>query len=897
MAQPGPTDETSLAAEGDAETRLSTGAGTPAKSGSSSASSHSGWLSSSQTDGGRFSSGTILADRYRIIGLAGRGGMGEVYRADDLRLGQPVALKFLPESVCRDPIRLAQFHNEVRTARQISHRNICRVYDIGEADDRIFLTMEYVDGEDVSSLLRRIGRFSPDRALEIARQICAGLAAAHELNVLHRDLKPANVMLDADGRVRITDFGLAGLAGEIKDIRAGTPAYMAPEQLAGREVSIRSDLFALGLVFYEIFTGKRAFDAKNVAELLRMHDEGLAITPTSAVRDMDPAVERVILRCLDRDPQRRPPSALAVAAALPGGDPLAAALAAGETPSPEMVANAGNRDAIHPAWGLTAVACVAVLLAVAVGLIDRTLLMHRVPFDKSPDVLLDRARTLEQSFGYTSSPFDSASGFDMYGDYVDYVRKSPHGPTRWHELSSGRDPLSIFWYRTSPRTLVREDVRRSVELTMPPRSVPGMTSLSLDPKGRLTGFEAIPVQTEGSASAPPPNWDLLFNAAEVPKDRFTPATPEWTPLGFADTRVAWTGTLPEFRDTPVRIEAASYHGRITSFHVLYPWSEPRRAGQPARSWTEAITGSLYYGIELALLLVSAIMARRNLRLGRSNAAGALHVAVFGIIVEMIGWALLAEHTPFLEGEQRRWYAMAGFALWDAVTLWLFYLALEPAVRRHWPDGLIGWNRLLAGRWRDPLVGWQVLCGVGSGLVLMLILRFGFIAKELIEDGTITPTLNPLFLGLNAARWAGFLFSWLYDSLNTGLLIVLLYAVARGSRASAGRNLLALIIMGVLLVGLLARELVTGDNLPFELAFSVLIVMVIAIAMLRFGLLALVVMFFVINTLQSAPFTLKSADWFAPIGYAAMALILGLAIGGFVISRGGEPLLGRVLADE
>ena len=162
--------------------------------------------------------------------------MGEVYRAEDLRLGQNVALKFLPPAVAEDPQRLAQFHHEVRIARQVSHRNVCRVYDIGEDHGRVFLTMELIDGEDLAGLLKRVGRFPEERATEIARQICAGLAAAHDCGVLHRDLKPANVMLDADGRVRITDFGLAGLAGSFTDIRSGTPAYMAPEQLAGKEV-------------------------------------------------------------------------------------------------------------------------------------------------------------------------------------------------------------------------------------------------------------------------------------------------------------------------------------------------------------------------------------------------------------------------------------------------------------------------------------------------------------------------------------------------------------------------------------------------------------------------------------------------------------------------------------
>jgi len=166
--------------------------------------------SNSSPHGRGFAPGVVLAERFRIIGLLVRGGMGEVYRADDLKLGQPVALKFLPPALAGDAALLERFHAEARNARQVSHPNVCRVYDIGKVDGQHFLSMEYVDGEDLAALLYRIGRLPATKALEMA-----GLAAAHEKGVLHRDLKPSNVMLDGHGRTRITDFGLALRAAEV----------------------------------------------------------------------------------------------------------------------------------------------------------------------------------------------------------------------------------------------------------------------------------------------------------------------------------------------------------------------------------------------------------------------------------------------------------------------------------------------------------------------------------------------------------------------------------------------------------------------------------------------------------------------------------------------------------
>lgn len=260
----------------------------------------------------RLSSGTLIADRYRIVRHLGSGGMGVVYQAEDLKLGVAVALKFLSKEEAGSHRRLELFLNEVRLARQITHPNVCRIFDVGEVDGRHFISMEHVDGEDLASLLRRIGRLPQDKALSIALEICRGLEAAHDRGILHGDLKPSNLMIDAQGRAKIMDFGLAKFARhpELPAEIAGTPDYMSPERRRGASLSVQTEVYGLGLVLYELFTGRRASRDYERA------DSTDGPLPSTILDALDPIVERLIRHCLEADPGLRPSSVGAVSAAL-----------------------------------------------------------------------------------------------------------------------------------------------------------------------------------------------------------------------------------------------------------------------------------------------------------------------------------------------------------------------------------------------------------------------------------------------------------------------------------------------------------------------------------------------------------------------------------------------------
>ena len=253
--------------------------------------------------------GSTYAGRYQIIEELGKGGMGKVYKAHDTEIKEKVALKLIKPEIASDKRTIERFQNELKLARKISHRNVCRMYDINKEEGSYFITMEYVSGEDLKSLIRRVKQLTVGTAISIAKQVCDGLAEAHRLDVVHRDLKPSNIMIDKDGNVRIMDFGIArslkgkGITGA--GVMIGTPEYMSPEQVESKEVDQRSDIYSLGVILYEMVTGRVPFEGDTPFSVGVKHKSEIPADPKEINAQIPEDLSQVILKCLEKDKERR----------------------------------------------------------------------------------------------------------------------------------------------------------------------------------------------------------------------------------------------------------------------------------------------------------------------------------------------------------------------------------------------------------------------------------------------------------------------------------------------------------------------------------------------------------------------------------------------------------------
>jgi hypothetical protein len=758
-------------------------------------------------------------------------------------------------------------------ARQVSHPHVCRVWDVGETEGQHFISMEFVDGENLASLLRRIGRLPGDKALEIAQQVTSGLAAAHDKGVLHRDLKPANVMLDGQGQVRLTDFGLAGLAESLgdDDVRSGTPSYMSPEQLQGRQVSFRSDIYSLGLLLYELFTGRRAFEGRSVAELTRKHRDEHAIPPSAIVPDLSAAVERTIGACLEKDPKKRPPSALAVAAMLAGRDPLEAAIAAGETPSPELVAAAGEHAGLRPAvaWACLATVVLGALLVPFAALPGA--LLARVPIEKPPAALEDRARDLLARIGHTAPAADTAEGLQADEEYLRRLAQNDPSPGRWEALQAGEPPVVQFWYRQSPRPIAANAVTGRVTASDPPATWSGMAGVRYDLRGRLVGLYAVTPQRETAEAATPalaPDWTPLFAEARLDLSALKPVAPEWTPPFFCDTRAAWTGSWPSRPDLPLRVEAAGYRGRPVWFQLVSPWTRPERDQPYVPTAGQRMSLAILLGILVVLLVGGGVLAKRNLLLGRGDRRGAFRLASAFFGLGMLNWLLVAHHV----GEPLAQIVVTargtGLALVLAAMLWLFYLALEPYVRRERPVTIVSWTRLLDGRLQDAIVWRDVLFGSVWGVLSTLAGEASFFLPRLAGRPDPAPAAGFLDTLLGPRQRLAFLVGMPTDAALMGLGLLLLLLVFRLLlRRDTPAGLALLLLVSALSVAQSDQQ--WWLFLPVALVYVGSLVWLL----LRVGLVATIAGIWVADVLSLAPHSLELDSW---LGSATVVVVPAVA---------------------
>ncbi len=257
--------------------------------------------------------GSTFAGKYQIIEELGKGGMGRVYKALDTQVNEKVALKLIKPEIALDGETIERFRNELKLARKIRHKNVCRMFDLNTSEGTYYITMEYVPGQDLKGLIRQSGRLTVETAVSIARQVCDGLEEAHALGIVHRDLKPGNIMIDRDGHARIMDFGIArslkakGITGA--GVMIGTPEYMSPEQVEGKEVDERSDIYSLGIILYEMVAGRVPFEGDTPFTVGVKHKSEVPKPPKELNAQIPEDLNRVILKCLEKDKGKRYQSA------------------------------------------------------------------------------------------------------------------------------------------------------------------------------------------------------------------------------------------------------------------------------------------------------------------------------------------------------------------------------------------------------------------------------------------------------------------------------------------------------------------------------------------------------------------------------------------------------------
>lgn len=817
--------------------------------------------------------GTLIAGRYRLAAPLGRGGMGIVYRADDTELSQTIALKFLSPALQQNAAAMDFLRREVKTARQVSHPNVVRVFDIGAADGEAFISMEFVAGENLSSIVRRVQQLPPAKVLQIAQQSAAGLAAAHDAGILHRDLKPANIMIDGAGNVRILDFGIAAPLSDERELArfAGTPGFLAPEVVAGQKPSPQSDFYAWGLVIYYASTGQLPKPANATADDINDRLRRAKISDDLAA---------VIELCLQPDPDRRPHSARDILALLSSDDPLLDAVQAGRIPSPELLAATSSwRPTPRLLDSLLAAGLVLLLLIMLLG--SRTLFLSRCGLTKSPEVLRAIAEHILYKVCDEPPRGPVQTGIALDTDCLQYVRAHPEIPAAWQKIAAGQIPAVVFWYRQGDPHLPRPALLGETTADHDRQLPPGTATVRLDGRGALLSLQIDQRQRTSDREASPPNLLNIFDLAHL-HFGFQQVKPQNVPPLYADSVNEWEGPLPADPDKRLRVLAASLGDRFVYFDLLPPW-QPSPDDETRPKSQSSIFVALRTALWLVAIALAAFLAWRHVQQGQADWHGAWRVTAAVLVLALLDWFCGSRHNFLVAEELSAAFDWLSAILFCGTIAGIAYLAVEPSARRWWPWSIITLRRLLSGRLRDRGIWADVLLGLVVGLGSVFLRQLCTLANQLF--GVPVSGLNDFDPAQNLLdhfgfryRFAVFVSAVLFAVLDSLLLLTLVVGVKRIVKSTT----LTAVLLVVLLAALAILE--RGILSPIDWLARTLLLSIATWVLLRFGLLASVIALATYYAVNNSPLTLDSSQWFAPAGFSVVILFIAALAASWRLAR-------------
>jgi hypothetical protein len=572
-----------------------------------------------------------------------------------------------------------------------------------------------------------------------------------------------------------------------------------------------------------------------------------------------------------------------LAASLPGGDPLAAALAAGEVPSPELVAASGSSEAVPRKYTIPALAGVFIGLVIVAAALSRVQGVNFLPLDNPPEVLTSRACDILRDLGFERGA-DSASGFVQVKQNARYAQRKITDLATWaEEYKNPPWPLE-FWYRESPQPMF-SITDEAVSFTNPPQNVPGMKSIVVDLRGKLLKLVATPPARGKGGIEATADWSALFRFAGLDFSQFKEVPPRWTVTAQSDIRKAWSGPYAGAKNVEVRVEAAAFEGKPVYFEVLWPWQVQEATGNES-SLFERVFNMSFSALMIIILIAAMLFARYNWKAGRGDRRGALRAGAFLAALYVAGWTFGTHHNfSDFDGELGMIGRAIANALFAMAVFWTLYLALEPWVRRYWPQSLVTWSRILQGKWRDPMVGRDILYGSLASVIYLGAICL-FIYAALRQGAGLDDDFG-------VANLMGF--NWVLGRLLGGVRLsitgaVQFFLVLFLLRAILRRQWLAGLIFIALLTAVGTNNGVRNGlvwyypALLFAAIYSTLLVLLI-----RYGFFAIAVALFAIDTGINLVFTTNFSAWYGLSSWIMLAVIAGLALFGFKLSLGGRPM--------